>query len=181
MRACALLLLLLAATVAAQDKAPREAFVVEPLAPDPARDARITELIEELRAIAKPYDGITCTSGGGVGFDAIWDDEDTPPAFRELVRLGPAAIPALLKHLDDKRETKLSFRWVHEDMGSRMFLQAEIPAGSQEERVRIRRVLGAEAEKDGPIFTDLGDPIDGQWSASGAKGAKRSSALSTTT
>jgi hypothetical protein len=153
-------LLLLAAAAAAQG------IAVEPLAPDPARDAQVAKLIEDLLAIAKPYDGITLTSGGGVGFDATWSDEDTPPAFRELVRLGPAAMPALLAHLDDARETKLKFRWIDADWGddargSRMFLQPEIDAGGQEERVRIRRVLGAEAEKEGPIDRGLGKRIDG--------------------
>ncbi|HEX5138609.1 MAG TPA: hypothetical protein VFY93_16675 [Planctomycetota bacterium] len=149
--------LLLAAAAVAQDEG---GLTVKPLAPDPARDARIEELIAQLLKIEKPYDGITCSSGGGVGFDALRANEDTPPAFRELVRLGPAAMPALLKHLDDKRETKLSLSWVDEDMGSRMFARPEIPAMSPEERVRIRRVLGPAAEKEGPVDAPLVDQIE---------------------
>ena len=102
MRAC--IPLLLVATAHAQGT-----FAVEPLKPDPARDARIEELIESLRGIETVHDGgTTCWSGGGVSFDAL--DDDAPPAFRELVRLGPAAIPAPLDHLTDKRRTRLGFR-----------------------------------------------------------------------
>src|SRR5207247_11258233 len=32
---------------------------------------------------------------------------DAPPQMRELVRRGPLALPELIKHLDDKRLTKL--------------------------------------------------------------------------
>ena len=32
---------------------------------------------------------------------------DAPPQMRELVRRGPVALPELIKHLDDKRQTKL--------------------------------------------------------------------------
>ena len=32
---------------------------------------------------------------------------DPPPQMRELVRRGPVALPELIKHLDDKRPTKL--------------------------------------------------------------------------
>jgi len=148
--------LLIAATAAARDE-----LAVEPLAPDPARDARIAELIEKLREIDKPCSGISDRSGGGVAFDALATGQITatafrelpssraPEPFRELVRLGPAAIPALLEHLDDKRETKLSFhRKEDEGMGG-MFEWPDLPANSAAERDLITRILGWKAVKEG--------------------------------
>lgn len=148
-RACALLLVL-GTSAAAQD-----AFPVEPLKPDSASDARIAALVEALRGIDAPHDGITCWSGGGVAFDAL--ENAAPPAFRELVRLGPAAIPALLDHLTDERRTRLSFRKNPEAAIGGMFLLPEIPAGNSEEHARIRRALGVAAIKDGPHGLRLPD------------------------
>lgn len=136
--------LLLAGAVAAQDET---GITVEPLSPDPARDARIQELIDRLREIDKPDEGITCTSGGGVGFDALAKDEEAPPVLRELVRLGPAAIPALLRHIDDKRETKLTFHAKDPAFGG-MYARSEIHAVTRTERAVVERILGPAALKD---------------------------------
>lgn len=79
----------------------------------------IEKLIEDLRLVDSPAPGIGAT--------ALFDDfiaEEMPPRFvvgilgspsprippqmRELVRRGVQALPALIRHLDDKRPTKLS-------------------------------------------------------------------------
>lgn len=160
MRALLLFLLLVAAAAAEDEGAP--GLAVAPLAPDPARDARIEELIGELPAVDRPWHGISDTSGGGVAFDAVEANlgivpdafrelpGSGPPApFRDLVRLGPAAIPALLRHLDDKRETKLSFRWEEEQGLGGMFAWPDLPAGNPAERAIVVRTLGANGLKNG--------------------------------
>jgi hypothetical protein len=147
MRALAAMLLLV--PVATPQDVGRTALVVEPLAPDPARDARIAELIDSLPAIDKAWHGISDTSGGGTAFDAIEAPEaPAPRTFRELVRLGPAAIPALLAHLHDERETGLSFRTPEKEGFGGMFERAELPAGSPAERALIVRALAARGVAD---------------------------------
>jgi hypothetical protein len=80
----------------------------------------VTQLIDDLTQIESESPGIS-SSAIYVGFAA----EDTPasawvgapgvarpevpPQMRELVRRGPLALPELIKHLDDKRPTKLEF------------------------------------------------------------------------
>lgn len=169
MRALAALFLLLGAAAIAQDR-DRKPFAVEPLAPDPARDARIADLIGKLREIDKPWYGISDTSGGDVAFDALEARDIVPDvlrelprsgppvAFRELVRLGPAAIPALLKHLDDKRETNLSFHREEGGFGG-MFEQSELFAGSAAERALITHTLGAKGVKN-PLEDEPSDDTD---------------------
>ena len=84
MRALLLFLLLVAAAAAEDEGAP--GLAVAPLAPDPARDARIEELIGELPAVDRPWHGISDTSGGGVAFDAVEANLGiVPDAFRELL------------------------------------------------------------------------------------------------
>jgi hypothetical protein len=153
------LLVLLCVTISAQEKTSPAPLTVAPLGPDPARDARVTELVDELTGIAEPWYGISDTSGGGVAFDAIDTREivpnvlrtlpraGPPPAFRELVRLGPAAIPGLLKHLDDKRETRLSFERDENRVVGGMREQPELYAGCAAERALIVRILGARGVK----------------------------------
>lgn len=153
-RVLAALLLLCGVAAVAQDQ---KAFAVEPLAPDPARDARVEELIGKLIEIA-PWHGIGASAGDGDAVDALEVRNtvpdalrvrsDPPGAFRDLVRLGPAAIPALLKHLDDKRETKLSFHWSENDGMGGMFEQPELFAGSSAERALIVRTLGTKGVKN---------------------------------
>jgi hypothetical protein len=79
----------------------------------------VAQLIDELTQIdaqslginsAAVYDGFladtpTGSFNGGVLGVA---PQKAAPAMRELVRLGPAALPELLKHLDDTRSTKLA-------------------------------------------------------------------------
>jgi hypothetical protein len=154
------LFVLLCATVTAQEKTSPAPLTVELLGPDPARDARVTKLVDELTGIAKSWYGISDTSGGGVAFDAIDTREIVPNvlrdlpragpshAFRELVRLGPAAIPGLLKHLDDKRETKLSFQRDEQRVVGGMHQQPELYAGCADERALIVRILGVGAVKN---------------------------------
>lgn len=76
-------------------------------------------LIDDLAQIDTPTPGIHGTAivlafiaeekppkfGGGVLGSA---PPTTPPAMRELARRGPLVLPALIKHLDDKRPTKLT-------------------------------------------------------------------------
>ena len=96
-------LLASASPVRASDKAPKTA----------------AELIDELTQIDEQSLGINSSAiyygfladtstgsfqGGVLGIAP----HDASPVLRELVRLGPAALPELLKHLDDKRPTKLT-------------------------------------------------------------------------
>lgn len=80
----------------------------------------VTELIDDLTQIESESPGIS-TSAIYVGFVAedtsasAWvgtpgvAPPEVPPQMRELVRRGPLALPELIKHLDDKRPTKLKF------------------------------------------------------------------------
>lgn len=164
------LVVLLCATVTAQEKTS-----VEPLGPDAARDARVTELVDALTGIAQSWYGISDTCGGGVAFDVIDTREIVPDvlrnlpragpphAFRELVRLGPAAIPGLLKHLDDKRETKLSFQRDERSFVGGMREQPELYAGCAAERALIVRILGAGAVKNPAEPSAEDEEMDRGW------------------
>jgi hypothetical protein len=78
----------------------------------------VTELIDELTQIgsqspgvnsAAVYDGFIADDSPGsfqVGVLGVAPPK-VPPQMRELVRRGPVALPELIKHLDDKRPTKL--------------------------------------------------------------------------
>jgi hypothetical protein len=78
----------------------------------------VPELIDELTQIdshslginsAAIYEGFIADNSPGsfqVGVIGVASPK-VPPQMRELVRRGPAAIPELIKHLDDNRPTKL--------------------------------------------------------------------------
>jgi hypothetical protein len=78
----------------------------------------VTQLIDDLTQIESESPGIS-TSAIYVGFVAedtsasAWvgtrgvAPPEVPPQMRELVRRGQLALPELIKHLDDKRPTKL--------------------------------------------------------------------------
>jgi hypothetical protein len=94
---------------------PYEAFEVESR---PAAE-NAEALIDGLTKLDKARGGLTTTSGGGIDF-SLTDDP-----FGRLVRLGPAALPAVLAHLDDKRPTKLVFEGWDGPMGG-MFRNTEL-------------------------------------------------------
>jgi hypothetical protein len=88
----------------------------------------VTELIDELTQVdsqspginsAAIYEGFIADNSPGSFRGGVLGvaPPKVPPQMRELVRLGPAALPELIKHLDDKRPTKL-------EVGSK-------PSGSQ--------------------------------------------------
>jgi hypothetical protein len=126
MRACALFLLL-GATAAAQEApwrvTPHETPTVPRLAADAARNARVEALIDSL-----------CRAASFTESDAAL----------ELVRLGPAAIPWILKHLDDGRETRLE---VTAGAFAKAYAHAEVPVppGRHEEREAMVAALEDEA------------------------------------
>jgi hypothetical protein len=78
----------------------------------------VTELIDDLTQVdsqapginsAAIYDGFIAEDTSGsfqMGVLGVAPSE-VPPQMRELVRRGAAALPELIKHLDDKRPTKL--------------------------------------------------------------------------
>lgn len=86
---------------------PHEAFELEAGAAAEGVEA----LIDELTKLHASRGGLNSCSGGDTHL-TLTDD-----AFGRLVRLGPAALPALLAHLDDERPTKLVFpdrpEWVY--------------------------------------------------------------------
>jgi hypothetical protein len=134
-----LLLVVLAPVALAQDVdkppqwkiVPHEAFEVEAGAPA----GNVEALIDELTKLDASRGGLTNTSGGGIAL-SLTDD-----AFGRLVRLGPAALPALLAHLDDERPTKLVFsdrpEWVY-----RLFRNHELPVPPNR-AAEAKAILGA--------------------------------------
>jgi len=89
-----------------------------PTAADDHSKRSVTELIDDLTQIdsqspgvnsAAVYEGFIAERGSGsfeVGVLGVAPPK-VPPQMRELVRRGPAALPELIKHLDDNRPTKL--------------------------------------------------------------------------
>jgi len=82
-------------------------------------------LVDQLLDVATPVDGANAGfgSGGRAIVMALQDNPathgsslpDTPAAMRQLAQMGVAALPTLLKHLDDPRPTKLS---IHRNPGN---------------------------------------------------------------
>lgn len=123
--------------------------------------ARIEALITELARIQSPQLAMTGSSSGGPFFapdgDETWDiglgvkgrpERKRSKAMDELVKLGPAAIPALLAHLEDRRPTRLVFE--HEGGFYCMTYIAELatnPANARE------RDAVAKAFPDGQVVT----------------------------
>jgi hypothetical protein len=136
-----ILLLVLASLAAGQDRdepsewkiLPHEPFRVGPL----AANERAKALIDKLVELDKPRDGVQDRTGGGTGF------EPTNDPFGRLVRLGPAALPALFRHLEDKRKTKLVFTPHAQGVGG-IFRCHDllVPPGRAAERARIREAFG---------------------------------------
>jgi hypothetical protein len=80
--------------------------------------ASVTDLIDDLTQIDSPAPGIDSAAvyGGFIADSSPGSFQlgilgapppDVPPQMRELVRRGAAALPELIKHLDDKRPTRL--------------------------------------------------------------------------
>ncbi|MCU0727883.1 MAG: hypothetical protein MUE73_19165 [Planctomycetes bacterium] len=103
--------------------------------PRPAASYRRVEaLIADLAKLDDWRDGISLSSGGGVGFDPHGTDQEVPEghpgheAFTALVALGAEAISALLVHLDDERETELTVG--HSGWWGGMWCQTEVDANA---------------------------------------------------
>lgn len=133
---------------------PYTAFEAEPLAPDAGRGA--DALIEELRTIEEPRIGLDCTRGGGLTFSEPTD------AWGRLVHMGPAALSAVLAHLDDARPTRLKLPPFDEfPMGDvRRRNGFPVPPTQEDER-RIATAAFGEG-----IVTDFGE-VSGEDAASG--------------
>jgi len=146
---------LLSLLAAADGEEPEDALPVEPLRADPARDERARAWIEALRKLDAPADGIDPSSGGGIGHDAF--RENAFPSFRELARMGPAALPLLLDHLDDRRETALRFRMQPAAVRiGGLFARPALPAADASERTILEKHVAVEGWGD-----SLGDELPG--------------------
>src|SRR5580704_12865962 len=79
----------------------------------------VTQLIDDLTQIDSESPGISfsaiyvgfvaedTSASAWVGHPGVAPPAEVPPQMRELVRRGPIALRELIKHLDDKRPTKL--------------------------------------------------------------------------
>lgn len=118
-----------------REHAPME---VAPSRPRPAAEyRRIEALVARLAELSEWRGGISESTGPGVLLSTSADEQsgDGSPggvAFAELVRLGPAAIPTLLMHLDDGTPTKLVS--VHGGGFGSMRMQDEIGANPANEK-----------------------------------------------
>ena len=125
-------------------------LVASPLsaAADPAA------LIESLTAAETFETGVSPTHSGSnfppVDGQSTWGvatlGHNTPhqpnKALRDLVAMGPAALPLLLKHLDDDRPSRIEV--THEGGFGGMWHAAEVPALHPEEQERLKAILPSE-------------------------------------
>ena len=135
------------------NKLPYRPFNVQPVVPDERAEALIDKLVE----LARPRGGLRDDAGGGTYF-ALSDDP-----FGRLVRMGPAALPALLKHLGDARKTRLAFTPHASGMGGVFrYDEMQVPPTRTEERKRIRAAVGDGVATDGWVGRDIDkEPIEG--------------------
>ncbi|MFQ5843746.1 MAG: hypothetical protein ACE5JG_02035 [Planctomycetota bacterium] len=144
------ILAIVGAASAQEDEAPWKILSHEPLELTPhsgqeSSQGRIDALIEDLRKLDGPRHGIQTRSGGGTTFEPL--SEGPADAFRELVRLGPAAIPALLEHLDDGRTTRLKFGHLAASEavvfgGTVEVIEVPVPYGRERERRAVSKAFG---------------------------------------
>ena len=128
--------------------------------------ARAAEkLIDDLALIDTPALGLHSTAivlgfiaedtplqfGGGVLGSAA---PKTPPAMRELVRRGPAILPDLIRHLSDKRPTKLV---VGGDFFMFRYFSDEYDPKAWSKKARANRGDHLEKHFDGSYTVKVGD------------------------
>jgi hypothetical protein len=98
--------------------------------------APIEKLIADLTLIGDPGPGLESTANfeGFIADDGPYQFTSgvlgspvpmVPPQMRELVRRGPAALPALLRHIDDRRLTKLSVGGSLAELGNGAFFVSQ--------------------------------------------------------
>ncbi|HPF38832.1 MAG TPA: hypothetical protein P5081_18490 [Phycisphaerae bacterium] len=109
-------------------------ITLPPYEEPPPANRIIDKLIDSLANMDAPYYGLSPTLSGNA-FAPLDGMEDAtmflladhqikqPEAFRKLVSLGPAALPRLLKSLDDDRPTKITIR--HEFISGAMVFGQE--------------------------------------------------------
>jgi hypothetical protein len=124
---------------------------------DAELEPRAEALIDRLRGIDTCHDGIRDDGGGGPYFHAL--DKRAPAAFRELVRLGPAAMPALLDHVNDARTTKLKFSNWGGFGGVLAFAEIPVPFGRSKE-VKVIASVFPEMKRVTDWEKGGADPVD---------------------
>lgn len=128
----------------------------------------IAKLIEQLVLIDKPDFGLASTMSGtqfapvessrtfGSGLIMVDHRIETSPVLRRLVELGPKALPALLKALDDDTPSKLVME--HNDGFGAMWYGREVPINSA--NPREAKALEKHGEVLKPNQRDEGFPSD---------------------